>query len=218
MRIGVLGTANVGQAIATRLVEVGHDVVMGGRDAANPKSTGWADGLASDRARAGTFADAGAHGDLVVNATAGTASLAALRAAGASNLAGKVIVDVANPLDFGAGFPPTMSVVDTDSLAEQIQRACPDARVVKTLNTMNADVMVHPERLPGSHDVFVAGDDQQAKQTVRELLRSFGWPDASILDVGGLRGARGLEMYLPLWLSLMDAIGSPNFNIKVVRG
>jgi 8-hydroxy-5-deazaflavin:NADPH oxidoreductase len=218
MRIGVLGTGMVGQTIATRLVELGHDVVMGARDADNPKARGWVSERGGERAGSGTFADAAAHGEIVVNATSGSGSLPALAAAGTDNLAGKVIIDVANPLDFSAGFPPSFSVVDTDSLAEQIQRAHPAARVVKALNTMNADVMVHPGRVAGDHDVFVAGDDEEAKQTVRDLLRSFGWPEASIVDAGGLGAARGLEMYVKLWLSLMGAFGTPKFNIKVVRG
>jgi 8-hydroxy-5-deazaflavin:NADPH oxidoreductase len=217
MRIGVLGTGMVGQAIGTRLVELGHDVVLGARDAANPKAAGWVAEQAGGQARAGTFADAAAHGEIVVNATSGTASLAALDAAGAENLAGKVLVDVANPLDFSGGFPPKLAIVNTDSLAEQIQRAHPAARVVKALNTVNANVMVHPERVPGSHDIFVAGEDQEAKQTVREMLRSFGWPDASIVDLGGIASARGLEMYLPLWLAMAGAFGGASFNIKVVR-
>lgn len=218
MRIAVLGTGVVGQAIATRLVETGHDVVMGARDAANPKAVGWVEQHGGERAAAGTFADAAAHGEVVVNATSGMGSLAALEAAGTGNLAGKVVVDVANPLDFSAGFPPSFSVVDRDSLAEQIQRAHPQARVVKALNTMSADVMIRPERVPGDHDVFVAGDDAEAKRVVGDLLRSFGWPEGSIVDVGGLDAARGLEMYVKLWLSMMGAFGSPNFNIKVVRG
>jgi predicted dinucleotide-binding enzyme len=163
------------------------------------------------------LADAAAEAEVVVNATAGGTSLAALDAAGATNLAGKVLVDVANPLDFSQGMPPILSPTNTDSLGEQIQRAHPQARVVKTLNTMTATVMVDPARLPDSHEVFVAGDDQAAKEIVRDLLRQFGWPDANIRDLGGIRAARGLEMYLPLWLSLFGTLGTPEFNLKLVR-
>src|SRR5262245_30621392 len=172
MKIGVLGTGMVGRAIATRLVELGHDVMMGTRDPASPPAQEWVASV--DTGRAGTFAEVAEHGDLVVNATSGTASLAALRLAGAANLRGKVLVDIANPLDFSGGMPPTLTVVNTDSLGEQIQREFPDARVVKTLNTVNADVMTHPERLPEEHTMFLAGDDTEAKATVAELLRSFG--------------------------------------------
>jgi predicted dinucleotide-binding enzyme len=164
-----------------------------------------------------TFPEAGAHGELVVNATAGGASLAVLESAGAERLAGKVVMDVANALDFSQGMPPTLSVANTDSLGEQIQRAFPDARVVKTLNTVNAFVMVEPSRVPGEHVIFVSGDDAAAKETVKGVLRGFGWSEGSIIDLGGIRTARGTEMYLPLWLSLWNATGTGDFNIGVNR-
>jgi 8-hydroxy-5-deazaflavin:NADPH oxidoreductase len=215
MRIGVLGTGMVGQALATRLVEAGHDVVMGARSASNETATGWADGN-GDRARAGTFADAAAHGAAVVNAPGGAVSLAALEQAGAENLAGKVLVDVSNPMKPDSGFPPQLDPVGTDSLAETIQRAFPEARVVKTLNTMTADLMVHPDKLAGAHDVFLAGDDADAKAVVTGLLSDFGWPDTSIRDVGGLTAARGLEMYLIFWIGLRLTIGANIFNVHIV--
>jgi 8-hydroxy-5-deazaflavin:NADPH oxidoreductase len=173
MRIGILGTGTVGQTLGGKLVQLGHDVMIGSRSADNPRAAEWA---ATAGARHGAFDDAAAFAELVFNATAGTASLAALDQAGAANLAGKVLVDVANPLDVSAGFPPSLAVTSTDSLAEQIQRAHPDARVVKTLNTMNARVMVEPGIVPGSHDVFLSGDDEGAKADVRGLLLDFGWP------------------------------------------
>jgi len=214
MRIAVLGTGMVGQAVAARLVEVGHEVMMGARDANNPKAAEFA---ARTGGAAGTFADAASHGELVVNATTGTASLAALAAAGgAAVLDGKVLVDLANPLDFSGG-AVRLAVADTDSLGAQIQRAYPGAAVVKTLNTMTAEVMVHPDRVPGPHTVFMAGDSPAAKRTVEGLLRQFGWPAESILDLGGIEAARGMEMYLPLWLSMMSAQGTALFNIHVTR-
>jgi predicted dinucleotide-binding enzyme len=153
---------------------------------------------------------------MVVNATSGEVSLEVLGLAGAEHLAGKVLIDVANPLDFSNGFPPTLSVKDTDSLAEQIQRAFPDARVVKTLNTVNAGVMVEPAKLAGAdHTIFVSGDHADAKATVTELLHSFGWQD--IIDLGDLSAARGVEMLLPIWLRLMNALGTAAFNFKIVR-
>ncbi len=151
-----------------------------------------------------------------MNATAGGASLQILDAAGSDNLAGKVLVDVANVLDFSQGMPPSLSVANTDSLGEQIQRTFQGARVVKTLNTMTAAVMVHPTRLGDRSEVFVAGDDAAAKDTVRDFLRGFGWVDANIVDLGGIRASRGVEMYLPLWLNLMGALGTADFNIKLV--
>ncbi|HEX7145767.1 MAG TPA: NAD(P)-binding domain-containing protein, partial [Gaiellaceae bacterium] len=211
-----LGTGMVGKTIATKLVSLGHEVTMGSRSAGNEEASGWAS-EAGDRARHGTFADAAGAGDIVVNCTAGARSLDALRAAGEPNLAGKVLIDVANPLDFSHGMPPTLSVANTDSLGEQIQRAFPDAKVVKALNTMRCDVMVDPGRVPGEHDVFVCGDHEQAKREVRELLRSFGWADDSVIDLGAISSARGTEGYLLLWLRLWEALGTADLNIKVVR-
>src|SRR5438067_2263162 len=199
MRIGMLGTGVVGQTLERKLIELGHDVKVGSRDPSR------------------SFADAAAHGELVFNATTGTASLEALRMAGAGSLAGKVLVDVANPLDTSRGFPPTLSVANTDSLAEQIQREFPEARVVKALNTMNADVMVDPGLVPGDHNAFIAGDDDDAKDDVRSLLESFGWPPTRVLDLGELAAARGMEMYLPLWLRLFRVMGTARINIGVTR-
>lgn len=216
MNIGVLGTGTVGRAIATRLVEVGHTVAMGTRDPSGGSAAEWLATVGRARgATVGTFAEAAAHGALIVNATSGAASIAALKLAGERNLHGKVLVDVANPLDVSGDGPPTLSVVNTDSLGEQIQRSFPDARVVKALNTVNAEIMVHPGRLSEEHIAFVAGDDAEAKATVADLLRSFGW--RSILDLGGISAARGMEMYLVLWLSLARAQGTAAFNIRLVR-
>jgi predicted dinucleotide-binding enzyme len=144
-------------------------------------------------------------------------SLEALGAAGADNVAGKTLVDVSNPLDFSQGMPPTLSVCNDDSIGEQIQRAFPEAKVVKALNTVNAAVMVNPELVPGEHELFICGNDDGAKSQVIELLESFGWPADRVLDLGDISGARATEMYLPLWLRLMGATGGPNFNIKVVH-
>jgi hypothetical protein len=216
MRIGVLGTGLVGQTIATKLVTLGHEVMMGSRTADNGKAAEWVT-RAGEGASQGTFADAAAFGELNVNCTAGSATLDALALAGAANLAGKVLIDIANPLDFSKGFPPSLFVCNTESLAERIQHAFPDARVVKSLNTMNCEVMVDPAKVPGDHDVFVSGDDPDAKAQVAELLGSFGWTKEQIVDLGDLTTARGAEMYLPLWLGVMNALGTGRFNIKVVR-
>jgi 8-hydroxy-5-deazaflavin:NADPH oxidoreductase len=202
VRIGVLGTGNVGRTIAAKLVALGHDVRVGSRTAKDD---------------AVTFADAAAHGELVFNCTAGDASLAALRMAVEENLADKILVDVANPLDFSQGMPPILAVCNADSLGEEIQRSFPRSKVVKTLNTVNCNVMVDPSIVPGEHDVFVCGNDEGAKDEVRELLESFGWPSERINDLGDITAARGTEMYLPLWLRLMGVTGGANFNIRVVR-
>jgi predicted dinucleotide-binding enzyme len=203
VKIGVLGTGMVGKTIATKLRELGHEVQIGSRAAGED---------------AVPFAEAAAHGELVFNCTAGTASLEALGAAGAENLSGKVLVDVANALDFSKGMPPSLSVCNDDSLGEQIQRKFPDAKVVKALNTVNASVMVDPGSVPDEHDVFMCGDDDEAKAQVSSaILQSFGWPADRIHDLGDITGARATEMYLPLWLRLMGVVGSPTFNIKVVH-
>ena len=214
MRIGVLGTGSVGRGIADKLVELSHDVTMGSRSADSEALGEWLAGT-DDGARGGTFADAAATAELVFNCTAGSASLAALEAAGPENLAGKVLVDVSNPLDFSQGMPPTLSVCNDDSLGERIQAAFPAARVVKSLNTINNQVMTDPERLPGAHNVFVCGNDEGAKATVRELLGAFGWAEEQIVDLGDISAARGTEMYLPFWLRLMSSLGTADFNIQI---
>lgn len=226
MRVAVLGTGAVGRALAAKLADVGHDVTVGTRNvqatldrrnpeaAGTPPFAGWLsdhDGIA-----VATLADAAAAAEVVVNATSGASSVAALVAAGEGNLAGKVLIDVANALHFGGGMPPSLSVANTDSLAEAIQRRFPDARVVKTLNTMNAAVMVDPGLIgDGDHTVFVSGDDPDAKATVVALLESFGWRD--IIDLGDISTARGPEMLLPLWLRLFGALHTPVLQLKVVR-
>jgi len=214
MKVGVLGTGSVGRRIATKLVELGHEVTMGSRSADKEALREWLDEIGQG-ASGGTFADAAAPGELVFNCTAGEASLAALEAAGAENIAGKVLVDVSNPLDFSQGMPPRLSICNDDSLGERIQAAFPETKVIKTLNTVNNQVMTEPGRLPGAHNVFVCGEDEEAKGTVTELLVEFGWPRESIVDLGGIAAARGTEMYLPLWLRLMGALGTADFNIQL---
>jgi predicted dinucleotide-binding enzyme len=203
LKVGVLGTGVVGQAHAARLTELGHDVRIGSRTAT------------SDVVR--TFAEAAEHGEVLVNATGGLVSIEALTAAGAANLAGKPLLDVSNPLDHSGGFPPKVLGSDSESLAERIQAAFPEALVVKALNTMGAHVQVHPRTLPGAHTTFLAGNDGPAKAIVRGLLLEFGWTDDEVLDLGDLSAARGLELYLSLWLRTFRAVGTGSFNIHVVR-
>ena len=215
MRYGVLGTGQVGRALAGRLVEVGHEVRMGSRSPDNEAAAAWVAEAGPDASQ-GTFADAADFGQAVLNCTNGAAALDALAAAGAENLAGKVLIDLTNPLTFETG-RLTLTACNTDSLGEQIQRAFPDARVVKTLNTMGNEVMIHPEQLPGRHCVFMSGDDAEAKQLVAGMLESFGWPPEAIVDLGGIETARGPEMYLVLWIEMMQAGGDRRFNIDIVR-
>lgn len=216
MRIAVLGTGVVGTTLGSGFVRAGHEVRLGSRTAGNEKALAWA-AQAGSGASEGTFADAAAWAEVVVNATGGLVSLEALDAAGADNLAGKAILDISNPLDFSGGFPPVVVQPDGRSVAEQIQTAHPTAKVVKTLNTLNAVLMTDPRSLPGSHSVFVAGDDAEAKELATLLLEGLGWSRDEVVDAGPLTAARGLELYLPLWLSLMGTFGSPNFNVHVVR-
>ena len=211
MKLAILGTGAVGKALAGAFLDRGHDVVLGTRD---PDATRAREGWPA-RLTLASYADAAVDADVVVNATSGEGALPALDAAG-PGLDGKVVVDVANPLDFSAGFPPTLLVKDTDSLAEQLQRAHPGARVVKALNTMANEVMIDPARVgDGDTSVFVAGDDADARAVVRGLLEELGWRD--IVEFESLVAARGLEMWLPLWLQLMGRFGRTNFNLKVVR-
>jgi predicted dinucleotide-binding enzyme len=216
MRIGVLGTGIVGQTVASKLVEVGHEVKMGSREAGNEKAAAWVAGV-GEGASEGTFADAAVFGELVVNATAGAHSLDALELAGRDNLSGKVLLDIANPLDFSQGMPPTLTVANTDSLGEQIQRAHPDAKVVKGLHTVNSAVMVDPSALGESTNLFICGNDGGAKANVIEILETFGWLSGDIIDVGDITAARGTEAYLLLWIRLMGALGTPQFNIRIVQ-
>jgi predicted dinucleotide-binding enzyme len=226
MRVGVMGTGIVGRTLSEKLAALGHDVMIGTRDVGavmvaepgRPGQESFADWHGRHpEVAVGTFEQAGAHGELLVNATFGGACLDALRAAGEPNLEGKILVDTSNPLDFSKGFPPTLSVANTDSLGEQIQRAFPAARVVKTLNTVTAAVMVEPAAVAGGdHHVFVSGDDEAAKAEVTGILRAgFGW--RHVIDLGDITTARGTEMYLALWVRLIGVVGSAMFNVKLVQ-
>lgn len=225
MKIGILGSGVVGQNLGSALARGGHDVVLGTR---TPEKLDEKRGLGDQslrewleategRGRVATFAEAAAQGEVVVNATSGQASIEALRMAGASNLAGKVLMDVANPLDFSKGMPPTLTICNDDSLGERIQAEFPEAKVVKTLNTTNAHVMTDPSQVGGGdHTMFVCGNDADAKKRVAQWLKEwFGWRD--VIDLGDITTSRGTEMILPIWVRLWAVLGTPSFNFKVVR-
>ena len=214
MKFGVLGTGMVGQTLATKLVALGHEVAMGSRTANNEKARQWA-AKAGPKGRAGTFADAAKFGQIVLNCTEGMVSLEALQTVDRKDLAGKIVIDVANPLDGSKGGMPVLSVCNRDSLGESIQREFPEARVVKALNTCNCNVMVDPGRVKGDHDIFLCGNDPKAKDQVASLLRDFGWK--SVIDLGDISNARGTEQLLPLWMRLYGLFQSPDFNFKIVR-
>jgi predicted dinucleotide-binding enzyme len=227
MKIGILGTGMVAQALAGKLVSLDHQVMIGTRDVArtlqrtekdafgNPPFSEWHRNISGVKLE--DFSQAAAFGELVINATAGSASLAALEIAGTSHLNGKILIDVTNPLDFSQGMPPSLIVCNTDSLGEQIQRSFPDVKVVKTLNTMNAYLMVNPDQVGnGDHHIFVSGDDQAAKDEVIGYLKEwFGWKH--VIDLGDITTARGTEMILPLWVRLMGTLQTPMFNFKIVK-
>ncbi len=227
MKIAVLGTGMVGQTLAAKLEERRHEVIIGTRNASetlaktapgpfgNPPFKTWK--AQHPAIPLVSYAEAAALGEIVLNATSGGASLEALRLAGEANLGGKVLVDIANPLDFSKGMPPSLSVCNTDSLAEQIQRAFPKARVVKALNTVSALVMVNPNAVAGGdHHLPICGNDASAKSAVTEFLKSnFGWKH--IIDLGDITAARGTEMMLPIWIRLMGELKTPMFNFKIVQ-
>jgi predicted dinucleotide-binding enzyme len=216
MRIAVLGTGNVGDTIGSKLIELGHNVMMGSRTADNEKGKAFV-AKHFDKASFGTFADAAAFGEIIFNCTAGVGSLEALKLAGENNLNGKIIVDIANPLDFSKGMPPSLAVCNTNSLGEEIQKAFPKTKVVKALNTMWCGLMINPLMINGGdHSTFVSGNDAEAKEKVKDILKSFGWLEKNILDLGDITKARGTEMYLPLWLSIYGATNNGVFNIKIV--
>lgn len=214
MRIGIFGTGMVGATIGTKLVSLGHEVRLGGRASKNEKGEAWV-AKAGERASYGTFADAAAFGEIVFNCTNGNGSVDAVRSARAE-LAGKILVDASNPLDFSAGFPPSLFVCGNDSLGERIQRELPDTKVVKSLNTVNCQVMVDASRAGGESDIFVGGNDAEAKATVSRFLREqFGW--TSVVDLGDITTARGTEGYVLLWTRLWSVLKTGDFNLKIVK-
>jgi hypothetical protein len=217
MKIGILGTGMVGATIGNKLVALGHDVKMGSRTANNDKAVAWAKS-AGAKASQGTFADAAGFGELIFNCTQGVGAMDALKGAGADNLKGKILIDISNPLDFSKGMPPLLfAAASSESLGEQLQAAFPETRIVKTLNTVTAELMVNPGKIGGGdHDMFISGNDAAAKATVGEFLKTqFGWK--SLVDLGDITTARGTECYLPLWIRLWGSLKSAEFNIKIVR-
>lgn len=230
MKIAIIGTGIVGKTIASKLVELNHDVMMGTRNVSdklastatdnygNPPFGEWI--KTNSKIKLGSFAEAAAFGELVVNATNGSNSITALILAGTKNLAGKVLIDISNPLDFSNGMPPSLlpGLNNTNSLAEEIQRTFPDTMVIKTLNTMWCGLMVNPNLVGnGDHINFISGNNSEAKNKVIKLLNQFGWLDKNILDIGDITGARATESLLPIWLKVMGVTKNGAFNFRLVR-
>jgi 8-hydroxy-5-deazaflavin:NADPH oxidoreductase len=228
-RIAIMGTGSVGQAYASKFISLDYEVMMGTRNVSekladtakgvygNPPFSEWHS--ANKNVKLGTFQEAAAFGEIILNATMGGKSIEALRMADVKNLDGKILIDIANPIDYSKGMPPSLlpELSNTNSLGEEIQKTFPDVRVVKTQNTMWNGLMVNPAMLNGGdHTTFICGNSTEAKEIVKEILKSFGWPEKNILDLGDISSARGMEMYLPLWLRIWGATGSGAFNIKIL--
>ncbi len=216
MKIGVLGTGNVGITIATKLIELGHEVKVGSRNSGNEKALAFV-AKNGTSASEGTFADAAAFGEINFNCTKGDSSLEALRMAKATNLNNKVLIDVSNPLDSTSGMPPTLLISNTNSLGEEIQKEFPETFVVKTLNTIWCGLMVNPRLLAESHTIFICGNSDEAKTKAKKILKEFGWIEDEILDLGDITNARGTESYLPIWLRIYLTTKTGAFNIKIVK-
>ena len=227
MKIGILGTGVVGQNIAEKLIQLGHQVIIGTRNKEATLAKKGKDNFGrpvfgewlknNSKVQFGTYSEAASFGELLVNATNGFGTMPALEAAGKKNLSNKVMIDISNPLDFSKGMPPTLFISNSDSLGEQIQRVYPELKVVKALNTMNAYVMTNPSMLPDDHNVFLNGNDANAKDEVKKLLISFGWKGNNIIDMGDITTARGTEQLLPLWVRLWGTLQTPIFNFKIVK-
>ncbi len=227
MNIAILGTGMVGRMIGVKLQELGHTVTLGTRNVANTLANENSDAYGNPPFKEwhkdhkelalATFKEAASDADLLFNCTGGMISLSVLEQVGEDVLHGKVLIDVANPLDFSGGMPPSLNPVNTDSLGEQLQQRFPKLKVVKTLNTMNAQLMVNPGLLEGMHHVFVCGNDAAAKDQAKEILNAFGWNPDQILDLGDITNARGTEMLLPIWLRLWGALGMAEFNFCIQR-
>ena len=215
MKISVLGTGMVGQTIASKLAIMGHEVMIGSRDRNNPKAKEWIKKIS--KLSLGTFNDSAQFGELIFNCTLGSATLSALELAGEKSLGSKILIDTSNPLEFSKTNEASLFICNTDSLSEQIQRAYPKVKVIKCLNTLTAQLMVNPDLIPGKHNLFIAGNDEESKLNVRFLLHeNFGWNDDCFIDLGDLSGARSAEMLVLLWIRLWNHFQNPVFNFSLL--
>ena len=213
MKIGVLGTGDVGKALGKAFLALGHEVKLGAREASNEKAAAWVK-EGGPRASAGTFTDAAAFGELVVLATLGAANQAAIEQARPGSLAGKILIDATNPLDASHGFPPRLALSGNDSGGEQVQRLAPGAKVVKAFNIVGNTHMFKPNFPGGPPDMFICGNDEAAKKTVTGLLEAFGWP---VMDLGGIEASRYLEPMAMVWILTFFKMGTGNHAFKLLR-
>jgi predicted dinucleotide-binding enzyme len=230
MKISIIGTGTVGKTLASKLIDIGHEVIMGTRNVSDKLASTAKDGYgnppfsewykADSKVKLDTFAKSASFGEIVINATHGGNSIEALVLAGAKNLAGKILIDVSNPLDFSKGIPPSLipELSNTNSLGEEIQKTFQYTLVVKTLNTMWCGLMVNPGMIGGGdHINYISGNDIAAKKKVRNLLIQLGWRDENIIDLGDISAARATESVLPIWLRVMGVTGNGAFNFRLVR-
>ena len=213
MKIGVLGTGDVGRAIGKAFVTLGHDVKMGSRSATNEKAVAWAKEMGA-KASVGTFADAASYGEIIVLATLGVANESALRSAGPDKLRGKVVIDTTNPLDFSGGMPPKLAVAGNDSAGERVQRLLPGAHVVKAFNTVGSAHMFRPSFPGGPPDMFICGNHDEAKATVAGFLSDFGW---GIVDIGGIESSRYTEPMCLVWVLYGARTNTWDHAFKLLR-
>jgi 8-hydroxy-5-deazaflavin:NADPH oxidoreductase len=230
MKISIIGTGTVGQTLASKLIELGYEVMLGTRNVkeklasnlrdayGNPPFSEWH--KANSGAKLGSFDEAGIFGEIILNVTLGASSVAALKLTGKGNMAGKILIDISNPLDFSKGMPPSLmpGFNNTYSLGEEIQKTFPETKIVKTLNTMWSGLMVNPGLLAGGdHINYISGNDAGAKAEVKRILNQFGWKDENILDLGDISGARASESLMLIWLRVMSTIHTGKFNFRLIR-
>ncbi len=226
MKVAVLGTGMVGQTFAQKLASQGHQVMMGTRNVKDTKdrqtsNNNFGEWLQKNPdVNLGTFADAVSFGEIVFNVLNGGGVKDAINACNKSDFDEKIIIDISNPLDFSKGFPPTLSegLNNSNSLGEEIQTTLPNAKVVKTLNTMNCNIMVDPSSVNGGkHTNFICGNNAEAKEQVKSILNSFGWDNENILDLGDISNARGTEGIVPLWARIYNATQTATFNFQIMK-
>jgi 8-hydroxy-5-deazaflavin:NADPH oxidoreductase len=230
MKIAILGTGGVAQTFAEKFISLGHEVMLGTRNVAETMSRAGNPNMGAlpfaewhaknPTVQLGTFVETAAFGKLVINALNGGGTIAAFASCNAKDFDGKIIIDIANPLDFSKGFPPTLieGLNNTNSLGEELQKALPNTKVVKTLNTMWAGLMVNPSMInEGNHTNFICGNNAEAKAEVVKLLTTMGWKVANILDLGDISNARGTEALLPVWVRIFGVTKTGTFNFSIVK-